>query len=86
MAEDSKAKKFKYGLLKLIDVSGFKVFDPVVRLFYREEPQKQLRDITRYMVLPMRPAGTESLSQAELEALVTRDSMIGVARLPDVEG
>jgi nitrile hydratase subunit alpha len=34
----------------------------------------------RYLVLPERPAGTESLSEAQLAALVTRDSMIGVAR------
>jgi len=33
----------------------------------------------RYLVLPQRPAGTESLSEAELAKLVTRDSMIGVA-------
>jgi len=33
----------------------------------------------RYMVLPMRPAGTENLSEDELAALVTRDSMIGTA-------
>lgn len=33
----------------------------------------------RYWVLPQRPAGTENLGQVELEALVTRDSMIGVA-------
>jgi nitrile hydratase len=32
----------------------------------------------RYMVLPMRPAGTEHLSEDELAKLVTRDSMIGV--------
>jgi nitrile hydratase subunit alpha len=31
----------------------------------------------RYMVLPMRPAGTEHLNEEELAALVTRDSMIG---------
>ena len=31
----------------------------------------------RYLVLPERPAGTESLSEDELAALVTRDSMIG---------
>ena len=35
----------------------------------------------RYMVLPERPAGTEGLSQEELAALVTRDAMIGVARV-----
>jgi nitrile hydratase len=34
----------------------------------------------RYLVIPERPPGTEALSEAELAALVTRDSMIGVAR------
>jgi nitrile hydratase len=34
----------------------------------------------RYLVVPERPAGTEDLSEAELAALVTRDSMIGVAQ------
>ena len=32
----------------------------------------------RYMVLPQRPRGTESLSEEELAQIVTRDSMIGV--------
>ncbi|WP_424984740.1 nitrile hydratase subunit alpha [Microbulbifer sp. S227A] len=31
----------------------------------------------RYLVIPMRPPGTEGLSETELAALVTRDSMIG---------
>ena len=31
----------------------------------------------RYLVLPMRPAGTEGMSEEDLMALVTRDSMIG---------
>lgn len=35
----------------------------------------------RYLVLPERPAGTERLSETELAALVTRDSMIGVGRV-----
>jgi nitrile hydratase len=35
----------------------------------------------RYMVLPERPAGTENLSEEELAALVTRDAMVGVARV-----
>jgi nitrile hydratase len=35
----------------------------------------------RYLVLPERPAGTESLSETELEALVTRNAMIGVAKV-----
>ena len=33
----------------------------------------------RYMVLPMRPAGTEGWSEERLASLVDRDSMIGVA-------
>ena len=33
----------------------------------------------RYVVLPERPRGTEGWSEAELAALVTRDSMIGVS-------
>ncbi|MGV9352126.1 nitrile hydratase subunit alpha [Streptomyces misionensis] len=32
----------------------------------------------RYLVLPMRPAGTEDMDERELAALVTRDTMIGV--------
>ena len=36
----------------------------------------------RYMVLPERPAGTERLGEEELAALVTRDAMIGVAKIP----
>jgi nitrile hydratase len=36
---------------------------------------------TRYMVLPERPAGTEGWSQERLASIVTRDSLIGVARL-----
>ncbi|HVP34949.1 MAG TPA: nitrile hydratase subunit alpha [Steroidobacteraceae bacterium] len=35
----------------------------------------------RYLVLPERPAGSEALSEDELAALVTRDSMVGVARV-----
>jgi nitrile hydratase len=35
----------------------------------------------RYLVLPQRPQGTERMTEAELAGLVTRDSMIGVARL-----
>ena len=38
----------------------------------------------RYLVVPMRPEGTEGLSEDELAALVTRDSMIGtgLAKVP----
>jgi nitrile hydratase len=34
----------------------------------------------RYMVLPERPAATEGMTEEELAKLVTRDSMIGVAK------
>lgn len=35
----------------------------------------------RYLVLPERPAGSEKLSEEELAALVTRDAMVGVAKV-----
>ncbi|MBT0957144.1 nitrile hydratase subunit alpha [Alphaproteobacteria bacterium KMM 3653] len=52
-----------------------------------EDVQVRVHDSTadmRYIVLPARPEGTEGLSEAELAALVGRDSMIGtgVARRP----
>ncbi len=37
---------------------------------------------TRYLVLPMRPAGTDGLDAEALAALISRDSMIGVAVVP----
>jgi nitrile hydratase subunit alpha len=33
----------------------------------------------RFLVLPQRPVGTESLSEQQLADLVTRDAMVGVA-------
>ena len=36
----------------------------------------------RYLVLPERPAGTENFSEEQLVALVTRNAMIGVAKVP----
>jgi nitrile hydratase len=47
-----------------------------------EEVAIRVHDSTadmRYMVLPMRPAGTDGWSEERLASLVTRDSMIGVA-------
>jgi nitrile hydratase len=35
----------------------------------------------RYLVLPERPAGTAGMGEAELAALVTRDAMLGVAKV-----
>jgi nitrile hydratase len=36
---------------------------------------------TRYIVLPLRPPGTEGWSEERLAGVVTKDSMIGVARI-----
>jgi nitrile hydratase len=36
---------------------------------------------SRYLVLPERPKGTESMREADLARLVTRDAMIGVAKV-----
>jgi nitrile hydratase len=65
------------------------VIDPrgVLREFGLELPaDAELRvwDSTaelRYLVLPERPAGSESMTEGELAALVTRDAMVGVAKV-----
>src|SRR5262245_44105472 len=49
------------------------------------DPDVELRVLdstadVRYLVLPRRPEGTEGMTEDELAALVTRDSMIGVAQ------
>jgi nitrile hydratase len=49
------------------------------------DPDVELRVLdstadVRYLVVPERPEGTEDMSEEELAALVTRDSMIGVAK------
>jgi nitrile hydratase subunit alpha len=40
----------------------------------------------RYLVLPERPPGTEGMTEEQLAALVTRDSMVGVAKLSASRG
>jgi nitrile hydratase len=40
---------------------------------------------TRFLVLPMRPKGTEGFSEEQLAELVTRDSMIGTG-FPETPG
>ncbi len=37
----------------------------------------------RYLVLPERPPHTENLTEDQLAALVTRDDMVGVAKVPE---
>jgi nitrile hydratase len=39
----------------------------------------------RYFVLPQRPKGSEGMIESELAQLVTRDSMVGVTVLHDIE-
>jgi len=51
MAE-SKIDKIKFKILKALDVSGFTVFDPLVRLAFREEPKKQIDALAKYMLAP----------------------------------
>ncbi len=65
------------------------VIDPrgVLREFgleLSEDTEVRVWDSTaelRYLVLPERPAGSENLSEDELAALVTRDAMVGVAKV-----
>lgn len=78
-------KSFNYRKRAVIDPRG------VMREFGLELPddvEVRVHDSTadiRYLVLPLRPRGTEGMSQEELAKLVTRDSMIGVvAPLPAV--
>jgi nitrile hydratase subunit alpha len=53
-------------------------------LMVPEEVEVRVWDSTaelRYLVLPERPAGSEHLSEEALAALVTRDAMVGVAKV-----
>lgn len=71
-------KSFNYRQRSVVDPRG------VMREFGLDLPddvEVRVHDSTadiRYIVLPLRPAGTVNWSAAELEKLVTRDSMIGV--------
>jgi nitrile hydratase len=52
-----------------------------------EDVQITVRDSSaevRWLVLPERPAGTEHLSEEQLVPLVTRDAMVGVAKVSPV--
>ena len=54
-----------------------------------EEVEVRVWDSTaelRYLVLPERPAGTDGWTEEQLAALVTRDAMVGVARVPAPKG
>jgi nitrile hydratase subunit alpha len=70
------------------------VIDPrgVLREFGLEIPEEaeiRVWDSTsevRYLVLPERPEGTESMTEDELAALITRDAMIGTAKVTPAGG
>ena len=80
-------KSFNYRQRSVSDPRG------VMREFGLELPddvEVRVHDSTadiRYIVMPLRPAGTDGWSEEDLAKLVTRDSMIGVmdamTRLPD---
>jgi nitrile hydratase subunit alpha len=65
------------------------VIDPrgILREFgttLQDEVEVRVWDSTaelRYLVLPERPSGTENMSEDQLAALVTRDAMVGVAKV-----
>ena len=52
MAEKT-ADAIKYKILKFLDVTGFTVFDPMVRLAFGEEPNKQFEAILKFFVTPI---------------------------------
>ncbi|MEM9161094.1 MAG: ABC transporter permease subunit [Verrucomicrobiota bacterium] len=52
MAEKT-ADKIKYRILRFLDVTGFTVFDPIVRLAFNEEPKKQVESITKFLIIPI---------------------------------
>ncbi len=70
------------------------VIDPrgVLREFgleLSEDVEVRVSDSTaevRYLVLPEKPAGTEKMTEEELAALVTRDAMIGAAKIAPPPG
>ena len=70
-------KSFAYRSRAVVDPRG------VMREFGLDVGDTEVRVVDstadlRYLVLPQRPPGTEGMTEEELVALVTRDSMIGV--------
>jgi nitrile hydratase len=74
-------KSFAYRSRAVIDPRGVLAeFDVVLPTDTRIKVWDSTAEI-RYLVIPMRPAGTEGLDDEALAALVTRDSMIGAGVL-----
>ncbi|MFF4598958.1 nitrile hydratase subunit alpha [Amycolatopsis sp. CA-161197] len=60
---------------KVLSEMGLEL-DADVRITVRDSSSE-----VRWLVLPERPAGTENLTEEELVELVTRDAMVGVAKV-----
>ena len=52
MAEKT-SDEIKYRILRFLDVTGFTVFDPIVRLCFGEEPKKQVEAIIKFLLIPI---------------------------------
>lgn len=52
MAEKT-SDEIKYRILRFLDVTGFTVFDPIVRLCFGEEPKKQVEAIVKFLLIPI---------------------------------
>src|SRR5688572_5014418 len=71
-------KSFNYRQRSVVDPRGVM---SEFGLDLADDVEVRVHDSTadiRYIVLPLRPSGTEDWSEADLAKLVTRDSMIGV--------
>ncbi|MGW3738414.1 nitrile hydratase subunit alpha [Streptomyces sp. NPDC005148] len=60
---------------KVLSEMGFELADDVKITVHDSSSE------VRWLVLPERPAGTEGLSEEQLVPLITRDAMVGVARI-----
>lgn len=50
---DTTSDKIKYRILRFLDITGFTVFDPMVRLCFGEDPKKQVESISKYLIVPI---------------------------------
>lgn len=50
---ENKAEAVKYKILRFLDIIGFTVFDPIVRLAFGESPAKQIEKIIKYLIIPI---------------------------------
>ncbi|MCH6258290.1 ABC transporter permease subunit [Puniceicoccaceae bacterium K14] len=50
---DKTTDEIKYRILRYLDITGFTVFDPIVRLCFGEEPKKQVESIAKFLIVPI---------------------------------